>query len=249
MLKRRGRGAKVQWFIRRDELWFLVRHGDLLKREESIDGAKSSSVCFRPAKYDVLVYDRTNGDLRIYAGTKGEKNTYQSLFGRVFFGEDDHFQAKICFTLDPIRTLGPSSVNCMEIPGLESITLCEIQRVIGGEPAEIIVNRSDDLFQLYESRGADFPAGGELIRAKFRVKFSAGRSPRTVVVHPPNRAQYSRDDDAAWVEAWLLERGFIRPRGCKRDGRLDVAGVDGDRTNADSVGGDRRMAKPTRRGV
>ena len=41
--KKRGRGSRVIACERPDGIWFLVRHGEPLKREESIDGLETSS--------------------------------------------------------------------------------------------------------------------------------------------------------------------------------------------------------------
>ena len=55
--KKRGQGSKVFAYPKADCIRFLVRHGDPFKREGSIKKGKSSSVFYRPEKYDVLMYD------------------------------------------------------------------------------------------------------------------------------------------------------------------------------------------------
>ena len=87
--KKRGRGCRVLVFEKEDGIWFLVRHGEPFKREESIEGVKTSSVCYRPLKYDVLVYSPQIGELRINARSKGEKKLYRSTFGKHLFGDED----------------------------------------------------------------------------------------------------------------------------------------------------------------
>jgi len=71
--KKRGRGSKVFVYPKKDSVWFLVRHGDPLRREGSLDGGQASSVFYRPEKYDVLVYEPTIGDsnARLWKRGKG----------------------------------------------------------------------------------------------------------------------------------------------------------------------------------
>jgi len=69
--KKKGRGARVFPFPKEDGFWFLVRHGQRIKREEILEADESSgSVFYRPAKYDVLIYYPDTGELAIFTETK-----------------------------------------------------------------------------------------------------------------------------------------------------------------------------------
>lgn len=59
--KHRGRGCRVFVYPKGDETWFLVRHGEPFRREESLRGRAVTGVCYRPLKYDVVVYTRLRG--------------------------------------------------------------------------------------------------------------------------------------------------------------------------------------------
>lgn len=218
--KKRGRGARVLMFERDDGVWFLVRHGDPLKREESLnDGREPSSVCFRPSKHDVLVYQPTIGELRINARSKGEKDLYRKTFGHHLFGDVDFFPAGTeKFTLDPLRDYGEASLVCTDIPGLDWIRLREVQFFYGGTPYEVVTRKSTDLFALLKARERDSLGSGRIIRAGFLVKFTDAKTPRSVIIKPSNIAQYTRDDDSVLVEAWLRARGFIIPAPTKPAG-------------------------------
>jgi hypothetical protein len=48
-----------------DEIWFLVRRGEPYRRDESMEGRTSGTVCYRPVKHDVVVFDRRTFELRI----------------------------------------------------------------------------------------------------------------------------------------------------------------------------------------
>ncbi|GIW80430.1 MAG: hypothetical protein KatS3mg105_2237 [Gemmatales bacterium] len=207
--KKRGRGTRIVMGEKDDGVWFLVRHGDPYKREESIDGGMTSSVYYRPVKPDVVVYSPQVGELRINARSKGEKELYRTKFGEHLFGDKNIFPGTEKYTLDPLRALGEDSLALGDIDGIEWIKLREVQFFFGGNPWEIVTRKSEDVFAMFKSRNKSFPEGGRIIRATFQVKFSDAKTPRAVVIKPSNIAQFTRDDDSVLVERWLEARGFI----------------------------------------
>jgi hypothetical protein len=207
--KKRGRGSRIIMCEKDDGVWFLVKHGDPYKREESLDGGTASSVYYRPLKPDVLVYTPQIGELRINARSKGEKELYRTKFGKHLFGDEEIFPGTEKYTLDPLRELGEDALALGEIEGIEWIKLREAQFFFAGNPWEIVTRKSDDVFALLKSRNKSFPEGGRIIRATFQVKFSDAKTPRSVVIKPSNIAQFTRDDDSVLVEQWLEARGFI----------------------------------------
>jgi hypothetical protein len=207
--KKRGRGSRIIMCQKDDGVWFLVRHGEPFKREESIDGIKASSVYFRPLKYDVLVYSPQIGELRINARSKGEKELYRTKFGKHLFGDDEIFPGTEKYTLDPLREMGEISLSLADIEGIDWIKLREVQFFFAGNPWEVVTRKSEEIFALLTSRKKSFPEGGRIIRATFQVKFSDAKTPRSVVIKPSNIAQFTRDDDSVLVEQWLEARGFI----------------------------------------
>jgi hypothetical protein len=206
--KKRGRGTRVFVYPRDDAVWFLVRHGQPFKREESLNGSQTASVCYRPLKYDVLVYQPEIGELRINARSRGEKRLYRSLFGKHLFGDDDFFPGDSKYTLEPLLTRGEASLACVDVPGMEWVRLREAHFFLGGPSNEVQSHRADDVFAAFRSRDGKPPAG-RIIRAVFQVKFTDSKRPRSVTIRPSNIAQYTRDDDAELVEQWLRRRGFI----------------------------------------
>jgi hypothetical protein len=207
--KNRGRGAKLIMCDRADGVCFLVRHGEPFKREESLEGRNTSSVCYRPLKYDVLIYAPQIGELRIHARSKGEKQLYRETFGKHLFGDEDIFPGTDKFTLEPLRELGEDSLSPADIEGIDWVKLREVQFYYAGDPWEIVTRKSDDIFALFKSRRKSFPEVGHIIRATFQIKFADSKTPRSVVIKPSNIAQFNRDDDSELVERWLRARGFI----------------------------------------
>jgi hypothetical protein len=221
--KKRGRSCRVFIYPRENEVAFLVRHGEPFKREESQDGADVTSVCYRPIKYDVLVYDRRLGELRIHAQLVGEKKLYCQQFGKHFFGDENCFPGKNKYTLEPLRDDGADSLACGDIEGIESITLVEIEFLWGGAYRSRDCKKADDIFADLEERQRHLPEGGRIIKAVFKVKFADSNTPRSVKIKPTNVAQYTRDSDAVLVEQWLeLRRFVVREEAAEHEGVAQV---------------------------
>ncbi|MCS7168091.1 MAG: hypothetical protein RMI91_11855 [Gemmatales bacterium] len=185
---KRGRGTCLIMGEQDDGVWFLVRHGDPYKREESIDGEMASSVCYRLLKPDVVVYAPQIGELRINARSRGEKQLYSTRFGKHLFGDENIFPGTEKYTLDSLREMGEDSLAPGDIDGIEWIKLGEVQFFFPGNPWEVVTRKSDDSFALLKSRDKRFPEVGRMIRATFQVKFSDAKKPRSVVLKPSNIA-------------------------------------------------------------
>jgi len=207
--KKRGRDSRVFLFPKHDEIWFLVRHGEPYKREGSLSSGKSSSVFYRPEKHDIVVYDKVLKELRINAGSKGEKDLYRRKFGLYLFGDENHFPGIGKYTLSPLRADGDASVVCSDIEGMEWVKLKEIHYLWGGSEREVEIRKASDIFESLKKRGAKIPDSPRIIRAAFLIRFSDSKTPRTVTIRPSNIAEYTRDSDSEIVEAWLSARGFI----------------------------------------
>jgi hypothetical protein len=207
---KRGRTCKLFVFQRADGIWFLVRRGDPFKREGTIDKSGSTSVYYRPEKYDVLKYDEAIGELSVNA----ERNKklvahYRELFGELLFADPSRFQSVPKYSLDPLQSDGPDALICSDVEGIDSITLKEVQIFWGGAQGEIETRRAKDLFEALSARNKELPRG-LIIKASFLVKFTDAKTPRTVTVRRGNVASYTRDPDAAVVEEWLTLRGFVK---------------------------------------
>lgn len=135
--RRRGRGTRVFIYPDEHEVRFLVRHNEPFKRDESLNAGEVVSVCYWPLKYDVLVYNRQLGELRINCQLVGEKKLYCQKFGLRFFNDATCFPGTRKYTLEPLRDLGEDSLACGDIEGIESITLTEVQFYWGGAHGEI----------------------------------------------------------------------------------------------------------------
>lgn len=205
--KKRGIGCRVFIYPQENEYWFLVRHGQPIRREGSLDQGKTGSVFYRPQQHDVLVYDTNLGEIRIHTGSKGERELYRACFGKYLFNDEDYFPKEGKYNLQPLKDLGTDSLSVQGVEEyIDWIKLKEIQISWGNE---IEIRKSQDLFDVFEKRGFQFKGFHNLIRAVFSIKFKDSRRPRSLTIQPSNKANYERDYDSNIIEKWLTLRGFI----------------------------------------
>jgi hypothetical protein len=209
MAKKRGVGCRV---IRADlpgEVRFLIQHGQLCKREPSRKGGESTCTFFRPERTDLVVYDPHNNELRISAGTIGELRLYQEKFGQHLFGDPEKFVYAPKYTLAPLKAAGARALQCADISGIERIRLTEIEYTWPCAVDYAERHKADDVFQALSLKRRSIEPEARLRRARFSVKLRGESSPRPVLIQPPNIAEYGRGEEAALIEQWLRERGFV----------------------------------------
>ena len=213
--KKKGRGARVFPFPCDDAVWFLVRHGQRIKREGTVEAdQKSGSVFYRPEMFDVLIYYPATGELAIHTETKGERRAYCRFFGKHLFGNIDFFRFEnplSKYTLAPLITSGRDALACSDVAGLEHIALVELHIERDSEQTDVEVRRADDVLLALSDQDRDLAEEAEvitLVKAKFHVGFAGGKE-RTVVIEPPRTASFDRQSDNAIIHDWLSRRGFI----------------------------------------
>ncbi|MBF0309303.1 MAG: hypothetical protein HQL56_07230 [Magnetococcales bacterium] len=209
--KKRGRGCRVFLFDHGRRVNLVVRHGMPFRREGSVLGdGESAAVYFRPESHDVLVYDRDRDELCVKAGSKAEREMYLAMIGKHLFGNEGHFPGEEKYSLEPLRSDLSGSLVCSDLEGVDWIKLLEVGIHWGGEHGEVEIRRAKDLSAAFQKRGYALLRTARLFQAKFHVKFTASKSPRTVTIKPANQAMYTRDDDSLLLEEWMKRRGFIR---------------------------------------
>lgn len=213
-VKKRGRGTRVFVFQRDCRAWFLIRHGEPYKREGTIEGEESSSVYFRPEKFDVLTYNGDTGELAIHAGSKGEKTIYCRAIGKHLFGDIEFFNTESTegrYTLDPIISSGRQCLEVEELSDeIRSIDLVELHFRHDSSQYHVEVHRADDVFAALEDLDRTVPPSAQLLKATFRITFRNAVRPRKIVVRPPSVTIFDRESDADVLERWMELRGFIR---------------------------------------
>lgn len=209
---RRGKTAKVIPFKSDDNMWFLVRRGAALTRQGIIgEDGQSDSLYYRPERNDIIVYNQGKNEIcmNVRHNSKWLLELYRGVFGEKLFGSIDYFKGKNIFTLEPLRQHGKACLECGDVDGIDQVILTDYTVRYNHSYNESFTCHADDIFALLEANGINFPHGGRIVRAKFRIKFSDARSPRSITINRGNRAGFKIDDDSIVLEQWLTNRGFI----------------------------------------
>lgn len=209
---KRGRHARVWMYRRPGEYWFLVRHGLASKRQEVVSATGSETLLFRPGEYDVLVYNRKTGELRVHGCNSKEVEMLRTVFGKHLFNNPDFFPGGARFTLAPLVEKGRASLACRDVPGIEHITLIEVQTLTGGRHYLRQTHNAEDLFTIIEQERVVLPETDCLVRASFLVRFSDSKKRRTIKIMGSNKLSVVRDGDTVLMEKWLDARGFVIKR-------------------------------------
>lgn len=211
------------------EFWFLVRHGDTFARKAKVEARRWEIMHFRPAKDDVVVYAPKRDEIRIHAGTKGEKELYRRAFGRWLTGREDYFSERKAYTLEPLREDCADALSGRGLTSVRQIVLREVELAWGRKKDEFMVRGGTDIHGSAQSRGrAAIPEYGTIVRAGFDFYFAGHKKPRRVEVRTPNTLKLTRGCDARAVQEWLSARGF---RGACRTGNQENLS----RTNREAV--------------
>jgi len=214
---KRGKGVRV--FVspekpENDAVWIMIRHGQPMKRENTIEPNGEGGLTFyRPEKFDSLIYYGATGELAICAKTKGEQTAYSTCLGKHCFSDEQYFdlQGFSKYTLTPLAKERYAALFCGDVPGIQNIALYEVQIDYGGgSDLNLEIRRSLDVFEALANQGRKLDEffHGRIVKAKFRVQFSDDRI-RTMTIELPNIAHYDRETDHELLNAWLVKRGFI----------------------------------------
>ncbi len=206
--RKRGPYSMVQFYAREDCMRFVVGHGQPARREGCVCGHRHGTEFYHPEQYDLVIYRPSTGELQVHASTSAETKTYSRLFGRHLFGNDDHFSGARKYTLDPLKRDGQKALVCLDVHGMESVRVTEIQYELGGPHGGSEICRADDVLALMSERHEAIPEEARITEAGFAVAFSDSRTPRTVVLEPSDTAGYERAGDGDRVGRWLAMRGF-----------------------------------------
>ncbi len=207
---KRGKGARVFPSRQGDQWMFLVRHGAPCRREGAMQDDQPTTVFYRPQRHDVLKYDAARGEMAVNCCSDRERRVLLRLFGTCLFGRTDYFPGAARYTLAPLVQRGRACLACADVPGIERVSLTEVELEVQEDPRHRDIRKAADIFALIESGRLVWPRNvAEIRRATFAIKFWRAPRPRRLTIMPCNRVVYSREEDSGILEQLLRSRGFI----------------------------------------
>jgi hypothetical protein len=201
----------------------MIRRADVAHRDVSVDPLTGGRqhIIFHPERFDVLIYDHSQGEMQVNAKHDADVRAYLEHVGHHLFTHSQLFLAEglpAKYTLTPILEREQACLRCDDVPELEAVWLRGLD---WAHPKAIdLVERprsKSDLFRAMNDAGRGIPRSVKLMSATFNVVFKTGREGQLRIVLP-NNAVYSRESDSEVILRWLGLRGFLQDRGKATDG-------------------------------
>lgn len=205
---KRGKGCKVFVYPSEAEILFFVRHGRPFKRAAALKDGEPTSVFYRPQHHDIVIYNIEQDELRMNCCSPHELKVFKRIFGSCLFGDANYFPGEAKYTLDPLVRDGRNSLTCVDVQGMEKVTLKEVEITHDLGPKHRETHKADDIFHLVEEKKVFWPIKGWVSKATFEIRFTGSGKSRKVTLLPSNKLILTRDSDAPIVHDWLHRRSF-----------------------------------------
>lgn len=212
----RGRGVRVFAVTTDGGFRLLIRRGDPLHREATIDpdSGDTRHIAFHRERYDMAIYKCRDGELQLNARDDTDVEAYLTAIGYFIFNDQTLFLGEglpARYTLEPIVQHGADCLDVGGVPGLKSVRMTSVEWYHGKASGLRTIKRASDIFGAFLFERETIPRGVKLTAASFRLQFTDRRETSVRIVLP-NNAVIGRDVDAEAVRQWLILRGFVVDR-------------------------------------
>ena len=195
-----------------DEVTFLVIHGRAPRSLSVITSPFSRDrLCIIPDREDTIHFEKPTGKLSVNAQHPSESDFYRKALGKIFFDNDDHFEACSVLSGEPLLEDAEEALSPEGIAGLEAVSLRGVTLKAIGEPHDKIAWTAKDLRPVLPS---DLPRlldrERQVTWVKLALHLRRYKRPKLVVIEPPNKLTYDRRTGEEVVRDFLFSRGYMR---------------------------------------
>lgn len=194
----------------------MIRRGDILRSQAVIDEAdETRRLILRPELYDVVRYDRRQGDLLVNAKATSDAQSYCRIIGRHLFRNELLFDPVLPpprYSLEPIRERGRSLFTCAEFEAIEEVRLSMLD--LEHPSLNHVKTRlgPHDALAALQLVGGQIDPSALLQRARIDFRLVGEDRERAVFVLPPITAIYEHDELSEVIEEFIELRGLLLPR-------------------------------------
>jgi hypothetical protein len=200
--------------IEGDNHILLIARGDFMKTQLVFNdqSGKTRIESVRPAKEDMMVFNKTNNVLSISLSGRSDddKKKYLEMVGGAFLGVPQIDEATLSNSLVDIGPIKKRTFNFGGNEEIESVKLIEVNAKVGNGAMRLIL-RSNDLSNM-EAYGIGADGGAEFVsaRLKFFIKRETKKSKGFIVeIKPPENSKIPRKKERQIIEAYLREQGVL----------------------------------------
>jgi len=210
----KGTHCAIRHRIDGDKHILLIARGDFMKTHLIFDDQqnKPDIRSFRPAKEDMLVFDKNNNilSMSLSGHSDDDKEKYLEMFGNTFLGVtqiDNSTVNNSLVDLDPIKN---RTFNFGGNEQVESVKLTEINAKLRGGAMRLIL-KSNDLAGV-QGYGVGSDGAAEFVSAKlkFFIKREGKKSKGFVVeVRQSGNSKIPQKKEKQIIEDYLREQGVL----------------------------------------
>lgn len=192
----------------------LIARGDFMKTHLVFNEEKGKTRInsFRPAKEDMMVFNKTNNILSISLSSRSDddKKKYLEMFGSAFLGVeqiDERILNNSLVDIDPIKK---RTFNFGGNEQIESVKLTEVNATVGNGAIRLIL-KSNNLSNM-EGYGIGPDGGAEFVsvKLKFFIKREGKKSKGFVVeIKPPENSKIPQKKERQIIEAYLRDQKVL----------------------------------------
>ncbi len=194
------------------EITFLVIHGRTPRSLSVITSAFSRDrLCIIPDREDTILFEKSTGKLSVNAQCPSDHDFYRKVIGKVFFSDDDHFEAHSVLSCEPLlddaeEALSPEGIVGLDAVGLRAITLEAVDRPhdkLHWTAKDLRPVLPDDMPRLLERER-------QVTKLKLALHLGRYKRPKLVEIVPPNKLTYDRRTGEDVIRDFLFSRGYMR---------------------------------------
>jgi len=197
-----------------DKQIFLVARGDFRKTHLVFNDQKGKTDInsFRPAKEDMLVFNKRNNVLSLSIRSRGDddKKKYIEIFGKAFFGLDEIDESTLNETLVVLDPIKNRTFDYNGNEQIEAVKLTAVDAKLRGGALRLLL-KSGDLTNTIQGFGLGSD-GAEYVSAKlkFLIKRDGKKSKQIAVeIKPPENSKVPEKKEKKIIEDYLREQGVL----------------------------------------
>lgn len=203
----------IRYRLDGDKHIILIARGDFMKTHLVFEKGRVDIRSFRPAKEDMLVFDKKNSVLSVNTSSwsEADKEKYIEIFGNTILGLnkiDDKTLHSTLVVLDPIKN---GTFNYSGNKHIESVHLTEVRVKCRGSKIIKVTINCGDVTQAFSDLGLSLQ-NSEYISAKlkFLIRREGKKSKQiTVEIKPPENTKLPEKKEKGIIEAYLKENGVL----------------------------------------